>query len=142
VFSLWVVLPYVAVRFGLRNRLTYLATALFLASVPVQALLPKIVDTAGVLTALVTVLALVLPLWRRPMVFLAINCIIRNLVYTLCYKDPLGIFHHGVYYKSFLGMRIDEAVQIAVMVMVCPLLHRWLLESTPSGTPSAQLEVV
>ena len=139
VFPLWTVMPYVAIRFGLRNRLTYLASGLFLVSVPVYGLLPRVVDSAGILTALVTVAALALPMWRRPMVFLAIYCAIHYLVSTVSYM----MYLHGVYYyKPLLGMRIDEPVQIAVMVIVCPFLHRWLLESAPSGTAPAHLELL
>ena len=131
VFYLWIVLPYVAIRFGLRNRLTYLAFGLLLVSVPVYALLPSAVYSAGILNALVTVAALALPLWRRPMVFLAINCAIHYLVSTVFYT----MYQHGLYYsKPVLGMRIDEPVQMAVMVIVCPFLYRWLLESNPQTT--------
>jgi hypothetical protein len=139
VFPLWTVVPYVAIRFGLRNRLTYLASGLFLVSVPVYGLLPRAVDSAGVLTAFVTVAAFALPLWRRPMVFLAINCAIQYLISTVSYT----MYQHGVYYyKPVLGMRIDAPVQIAVMVIVGPFLHRWLLESAPSGTAPAHLELL
>jgi hypothetical protein len=139
-FPLWIVMPYVAIRFGLRNRLTYLAFGLFLVSVPVYGLLPRAVDSAGVLTAFVTVAAFALPLWRRPMVFLAINCAIQYLISTVSYT----MYQHGVYYynKPLLGMRIDAPVQIAVMVIVGPFLHRWLLESAPSGTAPAHLELL
>ena len=138
-FPLWTVLPYVAIRFGLRNRLTYLAAGLFLVSVPVNLLLPRAVDSAGVLTALVTVAAFALPLWRRPMAFLAINCAIHELVSTVFYR----MYLHGIYYsKPVLGMRIDEPVLITVMVIVGPFLHRWLLESVPSDNAPAHLELV
>jgi hypothetical protein len=140
VFTLWYVLPYVMVRFGLRNRLTYLAGALFLLSIPVLTLNPRVYEITGIACALLILAALASPLWRRQMIFLAANLPVTPLVFYFCVAHPvLGIFHHGPFPAGFLGMRIDDPFAIAITVMICPLLYRWLLQPRPTGGTHAEL---
>jgi hypothetical protein len=139
VFVLWIVFPYVAFRFGVRNRLTYLAGTLFLLSLPVYTFRPQIYQFTGLACAVVIVAALASPLWRRQMIFLAANYPISRLVYYFCIVHPPSIFRHGPFPVSVFGMRIDDPVAIAVTVMICPLLYRWLLQPRPTGGTHAEL---
>ena len=129
-FCTFIVFPYVAIRFGLRNRLTYLAGVLFLLAIPVFSFIPWVFEFTGLLIALIIVAALASPLWRWQMIFLAANYPIGRLVFYICINDPLGIFHphHHLYPMSLFGMRIDDPVAIAVTIILGPYLHRWLLQ--------------
>jgi hypothetical protein len=128
IFCLWIALPYVAVRFGLKNRLTCLAAALFVFAIPVYCLRPQVYNLTGLTCALLIVAALTSPLWRRQMIFLFAACALQNLVFYICINDPLGIFHphHHPYPMSFFRMRIDDPVLIAITVVLGPLLYHWL----------------
>ena len=129
-FTLWYVLPYVIIRFGLRNRLTYLAGTLFLLGIPVMTLNPRVYEITGIACALVIVAALA-SRWRRQMIFLAANWPVTPLVFCFCVAHPvLGIFHHGPFPAGFLGMRIDDPFAIAITAMICPLLYRSLVQPT------------
>jgi hypothetical protein len=140
VFTLWILLPYIAIRFGVRNRLTYLAGTLFLFAVPVYTLRPQVYQLTGFICALIIVAALASPLWRRQMIFLAANYPVAILAYYVCITDPLGIFHphHHLYAMSLFRMRIDDPVAIAITVIIGPPLYRWLLQPRPTGGAHAQ----
>lgn len=139
-FTLWYVLPYVMVRFGLRNRLTYLAGTLFLLGIPGLTLNPRVYEITGIACALLIIAALASPLWRRQMIFLAANWPVTPLVFYFCVAHPvLRIFHHGPFPADFFGMRIDEPFAIGITVMICPLLYRWLLQPRPTGGSHAEL---
>ena len=126
---LWIVLPYVAIRFGLRNRLTYLAAALFLLGLPVYTFHPQIVFVTGVASALIVVAAIASAEWRRQMIFLIANYPVGLIVFYFCISHPvLNVFRYGLFPRSVFGMRIDEPIHIAVTIILCPLLYRWLLQ--------------
>jgi hypothetical protein len=128
---LWIVFPYVAIRFGLRNRLTYLAGTLFLFAIPVYTLRPQVYQLTGLACALIIIAALASPLWRRQMIFLAANYPVAILVYYVCYYAAIAHspgMGHDPFPLSVFGMRIDDPVAIAVTVMIGPPLYRWLLQ--------------
>jgi hypothetical protein len=129
-FCAWIVFPYVAVRFGLRNRLTYLSGLLLLFATPVDSLNPRVYEVTGLLVALIIVAALASPLWRWQMIFFAANIPIYRLAFYVCVKDPLGIFHphHHLFPMDLFGMRIDDPVAILLTVVIGPPLYRWLLQ--------------
>jgi hypothetical protein len=140
---LWIVFPYVAFRFGVRNRLTYLAGTLFLLALPLYTLRPQIYQLTGLACALVMVAALASPLWRRQMIFLLAGYVFNKLVYFACYYAAVAhspaAFRNNPFPLSLFGMRIDDPVGIAVTVMICPLLYRWLLQPRPTGGTHAEL---
>jgi hypothetical protein len=129
---LWIVFPYVTFRFGLRNRLTYLAGTLFLLALPMYTLRPQIYQLTGLACTLVMVAALASALWRRQMIFLLACCAINKLVYFACYYAAVAhspaAFRDNPFPLSLFGMRIDDPVGIAVTVMIGPPLYRWLLQ--------------
>jgi hypothetical protein len=142
-FTFWILLPYVAIRFGLRNRLTYLAGILFLLALPVNTMRPQVYQFTGLACALVIVAALASALWRRQMIFLLAGYVLNHLVYFACYYASVAhspaAFHNNPFPLSLFGMRLDDPVGIAVTVMICPLLYRWLLQPRTTGGTHAEL---
>ena len=136
----WIVLPYVAFRFGLRNRLTYLAGTLFLLGLPVYTLRPQVFQFTGLACALVIVAALASPLWHRQMLFLIANAVVSRLIFYVCINDPLRIFHphQHLHPMSLFRMRIDDPVAIVITIMIGPPLYRWLLQPRPKGVANAE----
>lgn len=135
---LWIVLPYVAIRFGLRNRLTCLAGILFLLAVPAYTFRPHVYQLTGLACALIVVAALASTGWRRQMIFLIANCVAAYLVFYFSISHPvLSVFRYGLAPRSFFGMRIDEVVSLAMVTILCPLLYRWLLQPRSEGLAHA-----
>jgi hypothetical protein len=126
---LWIVFPYVAIRFGLRNRLTYLAGTLFMIAIPVYTFRSSVYEFTGLFCALIMVAALASPLWRWQMIFLAANYPVWLLVFYACITDPSGIFHphHHLYPMSLMRMRIDGPLAIGITALLGPYLYRLLL---------------
>jgi len=143
VFTLWILLPYVAIRFGLRNPLTRLAGILFLFAVPVYTFRPQIYTSTGLICALIVVAALASALWRKQMIFLLAGYAIHELVYYACYYASVAhspaAFRDNPFPLSLFGMRIDDPVGIAITVMIGPPLYRWLLQPRPTGVAHAEL---
>jgi len=136
-FTLWILLPYVAIRFGMRNRLSYLAGVLFLLSVPVYSFRPAIYQVTGVACAVVILAALASAAWRREMIFLLANLPVVAIAFYLGVQHAPGFLRHGQFPLSVFHMRIDDPIAIAITAIVAPLLHRWLLESRTVGVAHA-----
>jgi hypothetical protein len=135
---LWIVLPYIAIRFGLRNRLTYLAGVLFLLALPAYTFRPEVFFVTGVASALVVAASVASSGWRRQMLFLIATYPVGPLVFYVCIAHPvLAIFRHGPFPQSVFGMRIDEPVAIAILAILCPFLYRWLLQPRSDGAAHA-----
>ena len=126
------VLPFVFVRFGLHDRLTRLACALFLVAVPVYSLRPWLMDLSGVLTGLVIVATLAAPLWRRAMIVLAATCITGvAAVFTFVCILVRG-YHVNLLRLPASTMSICDDIGIAIAVIVCAYLHRLLFRRRPT----------
>jgi len=124
-------LPFVAVRFGLRNRLTQLTCALLLIAVPVYSLRPWVMDLSGILIVTAIVAALIVPHWRRPMIVLAATCVTATAAVATCFYILVGVFHQNILIWIKFCMWICEAIGFALAVIVCVYLHGWLLERPP-----------
>jgi hypothetical protein len=135
-FTLWIVLPYVAMRFGLRNRLTYLAGVLLLLSVPVYTLRAEIYQITGVACAAVILAALASVGWRRQMIFVLANLPITPVVFYFSVHRAPNFLRNGHIPLSLFHMRIDDPIAIAVTVMIGPLLHRLILENHKPARPA------
>jgi len=122
---LFFALPFVFVCYGRRNRLTQLACTLLLITIPVYTALPWVRDLSGVLTLLAIVAALLLSLWRRPVIVLAATSVTAIAVVTTCAYILTSVFHHRKVFAC-------EAIGIAIALMVCSHLHGWLLEERPA----------
>jgi hypothetical protein len=134
---LWIAFPYVAIRFGLRNRLTYLAGTLLLLAMPMYTFRPQVYHLTGLACAVIVVAALASAAWRRQMIFLIGNCAAAYCVFYFCIVHAPGILRHDRVPLSVFGMRIDDPVAIAITVMIGPPLYRWLLQTRPPGAANA-----
>ena len=124
-------LPFVAVRFGLRNRLTQLTCALLLIAVPVYSLRPWVMDLSGILMVTAIVSALIVPQWRRPMIVLAATCATAMAAIVTCVFILVGIFHQKIVTVSASKMSSYEALVFALAAIVCVYMHQWLLQRRP-----------
>jgi hypothetical protein len=120
-------LPFIAVRFGIRNRLTQLACALFLIAMPVYSLTPWLRDLSSILTILAIVIALALPMWRAPLAVLA-----ATILTTAFFQSAFSHLLVGIYGKNYfvipLSTRVAcDNIAFALAVIVCLYLYRAML---------------
>jgi hypothetical protein len=135
-FGLNFLLPFVLVRFGLRDRLTQLASILFLVSLPASSNRLLLLMPMEILAVIAVVLALCLRDWRRPMIVLAAAltlsyAIVEGFVSFLRESDGSVVWSHRLSVDAVL-------LQIAAAAVVCSLLHRWMLEQPQA---SGQVEL-
>ncbi|MGP8260994.1 MAG: hypothetical protein ACLQM6_13690 [Acidobacteriaceae bacterium] len=133
--ALNLVLPFVLVRFGLRNRLAQLATAIFLLTIPLYSLTlggMKITDYAIAATVLA---ALSLPAWRRPMIVLAAT-VAPVVVVTSLWPHPEHFLYtrgYGFTTPQLLWiMVLYRTLELCIMAIVCSFLYRRLLQQKPT----------
>jgi hypothetical protein len=134
VLARWLIfaLPFVLIRFGLRNRLTQLTSALFLFALPVYVLRPWVMDLSGILIAATVAAALISSLWRRPMIVLAATTV-TAIATTVSGLYLLGlVFHHNFLWLTAFDVAIYDAIGLALAVIFCVYLHRRLLRQRPA----------
>jgi hypothetical protein len=143
---LWFVLCFVALRFGLRNRLAQLAGVLLLLALPVYTLRPWLMDLSGILTAAAIAAAFLLPPWRRSMAVLAATCITTVATAAACFYIVIRIHHHSA---ALLGHPVNyvtlspaenkacEIIGLTIAVLVLSRLHRLLLPQPPTLASTA-----
>jgi hypothetical protein len=124
-------LPFVLVRFGLRNRLTQLTCALFLFALPVYSFRAWAMDLSSLLIVVASAAALALPHLRRPMLVLAgmgVTAVAWKLPYLVglarVYRRHLPIFSNS-------QLVLCNAIAFAIAAMVCSHLYRRLLPQQP-----------
>jgi hypothetical protein len=130
--ALCFVLPYVALRFGLRNRLTLLASGLFILAVPVYVFTPWVRDLSGILTTLAVIIALAAPLWRKPLTVIAGTILTAATVKILSVPILVGIYHRNFFMVPASKRSLLDVLAFAVATMVCVFLHRRLLQRRPA----------
>jgi hypothetical protein len=123
-------LPFVVVRFGLRNRLTQLTCALLLIAVPVYTLRPLVMDLSGILIVVAVVAALLTPLWRKPLIVLAATCTTAMAAIVTYFFVLVGVFHQNIITVSESKMPY-QAIGLALAAIVCVWMHRVLLQRPP-----------
>jgi hypothetical protein len=124
--------PFVWIRFGMHDRLTRLACALFLISLPVYTLRPWVMDLSGVLTMLVLAAALVAPHWRRPLAVLAATLLPAFAVkVTYLFFLPIHRYPH-VFRMPASWVVVSDFTSFAIAAAVCVFLHRRLLHPLPA----------
>ena len=134
VLARWLIfaLPFVLMRFGLRNRLAQLTCALFLFAVPVYALRPWIMDLSGLLIAATVAAALISAPWRRPMIVLAATTV-TAIATTVSGLNLLGlVFHHNFLWLTAFDVAIYDAIGLALAVIFCLYLSGLLLRQRPA----------
>ncbi|HEX9198709.1 MAG TPA: hypothetical protein VF865_04065 [Acidobacteriaceae bacterium] len=128
-------LPFVLIRFGLRNRLTQLACALLLITLPIYMLGPLPGELSTILCVLAIAAAFLLPPWRRPMIVLAATCIpvvAMNPLFHLWFlyaihikQIPIAVFTWGSRYPA--THFLYEMTAFLLAAIVCSYLYRRLL---------------
>ena len=134
VLARWLIfaLPFAAVRFGLRNRLSQLTSALFLFALPVYVLRPWVMDLSGILIAATVAAAFLIPPWRRPMIVLAAASV-TAIATTVSGLYLLGlVFHHNFLWLTAFDVAIYDAIGLALAVVLCLHLNRLLLRQCPA----------
>jgi len=125
-------LPFILVRFGLRNRLTQLTCALFLITMPVYSLRPWFLDLSSLLIVAAAAAALALPLWRRPLIVLA-GMAITAVAWKVPFLMGLArVYRRHLPYLSNSTVVLYDAIAFALAAIVCLYLHRWLLQRPPA----------
>jgi len=136
--SLWFILPFVLVRFGLRDRLAQLSCAIFLLTIPYITLLPAGVNFAGLFAIILVAAALSLRAWRRHMIVLAASIAPIAIATSLSLKIVLSpkiwyLFLPSGYTLS--GPQLQRALhlyrglELCIAAVVCSYLYRRLLQS-------------
>jgi hypothetical protein len=124
-------LPFVLLRFGLRDRMTQLVCALFLIAMPAYSLRPWFMDLSGVLTLAVIAAAFALSAWRRPMLILAATFLTASVTVIAWVYALVAIFHR--HFEAVVITRrpaVDYAA-FAIATMVCIYLHRRMVDPRP-----------
>jgi hypothetical protein len=133
--ALNLVLPFVLVRFGLRNRLAQLATAIFLLTIPLYSLTlggMKITDYAIAVTVLA---ALSLPAWRRPMIVLAATLAPVAVITSLWPHPEHFLYTRGYGFTApqlLWIMVLYRTLELCITAIVCSFLYRRLLRKKPT----------
>lgn len=125
-------LPFVLVRFGLRNRLAQLTCALFLIALPVYSLRPRLMDLCSLLIVVAVAAALALPLWRRPMIVLA-GMGIAAVAWRVPFLVGLShVYRRHLPYLSNSTVVLYDMTAFAIAVLVCLSLYHLLLRQRPT----------
>jgi len=132
-------LPFVVVRFGLRNRLTQLTCALLLIAMPVYTLRPLVMDLSGILMVTAIVAALLIPLWRRPMIVLAatsITAVASSFLFFFLW-EVAHVYHDHIplryLYRFQVIFNIYDMTAFILAASVCLYLYRRLLQRPPAS---------
>jgi len=126
-------LPFILVRFGLRNRLTQLTCALFLIAMPVYSLRPWFLDLTSLLIVVAVAAALALPLWRRPLIVLA-GMGITAVAWRVPFLMGLArVYRRHLPYLSNSTVVLSDTIAFALAAIVCVYLYRRLLERPPAS---------
>ena len=123
--GLFFLVPFLMIRFVLRDRLTRLAGAIFVLTLPYFSLVPVVVLVIGPLMAVAALVALCLRRWRRPMIVLALTLVPQYLVVTAWLSFPRGLLFFHL--QGRIQMMAPRLMAFAVTAIVCVYLHRRLL---------------
>jgi hypothetical protein len=132
--ALLFILPFVIIRFGLRDRLTRLALAIFLLTTPFYSLNSVGIAFAGIATAIMIVTALCLRTWRRPMIVLAAT--VAPAAVAQFFSGVALVFFWG--YFGFRGpgweraMTLYRWLEICIAALVCSFVYLRLLPDEPA----------
>ena len=137
--ALWFILPFVVVRFGLRDRIAQLTCAIFLLTLPYFRLSPAAVNFAGSVVLGVFLASVCFKTWRRPMIVLAASVApiamatvySRNIWYVLTSRG-YGFASPQLQW----AMALYRALELCIAAMVCLFLYRRLLQEKPADRGS------
>jgi hypothetical protein len=139
--GLFFAMPFVLIRFGLRNRLTQLACALFLIALPFYTLNFLLMDISTIFCVLAIAFALLLPLWRRPLIVLAATCIPAVAFHLLFILWTSHVYHASPVLFTWSWrfpaiFYIYEMTTFTLAAIVCLYLYRRLLQRRPVTDPT------
>jgi hypothetical protein len=123
------------VRFGLRNRLAQLATAIFLLTIPLYSLTlggMRITDYAIAATVLA---ALSLRAWRRPMIVLAATLAPVAVITSLWPHPEFFLYTRGYGFftpQMLWFLALYRTLELCITVIACSFLYRRLLQKKPT----------
>jgi hypothetical protein len=133
-------MPFVLVRYGLRDRLTRLACALFLVALPVFSFRPWFMDLSGCVMILIFAAALISAPWRRPLAILVATGLtaiaMKSTYFFLQFFLSPKTFSRHIYHIPAPWAFFVDAVCFAVAAIVCVRLHRRLMEPPSPPAPS------
>jgi hypothetical protein len=133
--ALNLVLPFVLVRFGLRDRLTQLAAAIFLLTIPLYSLTQGGMKIADFATAATVLAALSLPAWRRPMIVLVATAVPVAVATNLWPRLQHLLYSRGYGFTSpqlQWTMALYRTLELCIAVIACSFLYRRLLHKKPT----------
>ena len=130
--GLYFLTPFLLVRFGLRDRLTQLASVLFLVSLSTYSNRLLVAVPVMAITAATVFVALCLRQWCRPMLVLALCLTPRYaLLWTFIHTFQPG-------HRTPLAIRLFSGdTTILMAALLCLWLHHWSLESRAIRTAHA-----
>jgi hypothetical protein len=140
------VFPYAAVRYGPHDRFVQLAGAAYLITTLMLVYPPVLSPVAAVTVVLGFATALILPLWRMPMMALAAT-LATGLAAVVALFGVVAIGgaylmeqlpHPHILYKSEIPSAAISFFASLVAAIVCSSLHARLLRSPQSGDAHAE----
>jgi hypothetical protein len=123
--GLFFLVPFLMIRFGLRDRLTRLACAIFVLTLPYFSLVPIVVLVIGPLMAVAVIAALCMRRWRRPTIVLELALVPQYAFITAYMNFPRGLLFFHLHGWMIVAPRLAA---FAITAVVCVYLHRWLLQ--------------
>jgi hypothetical protein len=122
--GLYVLAPFLLVRFGLRDRLTQLTFVLFLLSLPDYSNRLLLAVPLEAFLAAAFFVALCLRPWRRPMVVLTLSLLPRYAILEAL-QNSYQLGHHRL---SGNTVEFFQSMSFVVTAVLCLWLHHWLLQ--------------
>ena len=139
--ALNLILPFVLVRFGLRDRLTQLASAIFLVTIPLYCNTQGGREIADIAIAVTLLASLSIHVWRRPMIVLAATAIPVAIANSLWNPLQFLLFAKGYGFTGPYGyarpqfyqiMALYRTLELCIAAMACSFLYHWLLQKKPT----------
>ncbi len=133
--TLWFVLPYAAVLYGVRDRFVRLAFAVTIGTTVAFLFMPWASILFAAATVLLAAAALLSKSWRKPLEALA--CTAAAGILTIAAVDSFRLHFHplGQVQRAIAGNVWILAFQgsFLVLAVVCSRLHRVFLQQPPAG---------
>ncbi|HXE06857.1 MAG TPA: hypothetical protein VN612_03095 [Acidobacteriaceae bacterium] len=141
--TLWVGVPYLIVRFGVRDRIVQLASALLVLNTAAFLYVPWLSFACAVTAVVLVVVSFYFRTWRKTALVLvpivmagaaAFACALAAI--ALATQYTMQHLHPGrlIYYSPVPRIAMNGAVLIAMLTISwgCSLLRRWILPTTPA----------
>ncbi len=137
-WTLWFVLPFAAVRYGLRDRFVLLTFAVAVGSLVAILFIPVASLTCAIATLTLAAAAFTSGNWRKPLEVLLGTGAAGFLAFTALNAVDAAIFLHrpdwgnSHFFRHYGAMLIVRLALLSV-AFVCTRLYRWLLGQPPTA---------